>query len=87
MCQKNCDNPNKKMSPSWKTKSNLSQIDVKSGMSINDIGWVGGEMFHDMSKMKFDFDKMGLGNLLGFNVRVFLLFPNKNGLGMYAIIF
>ena len=48
------------MAPSWKTKSNLSQMDVKSGMSINDIGQVRSEMFHEMSKMKFDFDKMEL---------------------------
>ena len=69
------------MAPSWKTESNLSQMDVKSGMSTNDIGQVRGEMFHDMSKMKFDFDKMGLGNSLVFNIRVSCFFLLRMDLG------
>ena len=77
----NCDNPYKNMAHSWGSESKLTQMDVKSGMSINDIGQVGGEMFHDMSKMKFDFDKMGLGNSLGFNVRVSNFFLIKIDLG------
>ena len=38
-------------------------------------------------KMKFDFDKTGLGNSFRFNFRVSYFFPDKNGLGKHAIIF
>ena len=65
------------MIPSWKIDSNMSHMDTKTGMSFNDMGQVGSEMFHDMSKMKFDFDKTGLGNSLGFNVRVSIFFSAK----------
>ena len=81
MSKNDHDNPYKNMIPSWKIDLNMSHMDTKTGMSFNDMGQVGSEIFHDMSKMKFDFDKTGLRNSLGFNVRVSIFFLTRMVMG------